>query len=140
MKNKDTDRKLEQLAKRLDHIEKMLLDLLHPERLLPDKCKDCDYADVKETECRKRRASLKNKKCMSIEGTLDDPYLDRASKNALKKCKPCLCGGNAVWGAGFLLCDSCDFETGYDNKGSSVREWNEHSKHPDERSQKRGEE
>lgn len=50
-------------------------------------------------------------------------------EKSLKRCVPCKCGGRAEWGAGFLICNKCGWET--DNNrpnGNSVRQWNKQNK------------
>ena len=49
----------------------------------------------------------------------------RRDAAALRRCLPCPCGGRAEWGAAFLVCSQCGWETGYDDDhGGAVREWN----------------
>lgn len=52
----------------------------------------------------------------------------RLDAAALKRTRSCDCGGRAYWGAGFLLCDSCGWESDMNgDHGEAVKDWNKNA-------------
>lgn len=47
----------------------------------------------------------------------------------LKKAAPCKCGGKAEWGAGYLICNKCQWESDTNwPPGKALRSWNKRNK------------